>query len=781
MTKTYKAPKTIAIVGNYLPRRCGIATFTTDICEAIAGEVGGKGDVIALAMNDIPEGYRYPPRVRFEIRANVPGDYSMASDFLNINKVDVVIIQHEFGIFGGPGGAYLLRMLKRLRMPVIITLHTVIKEPALEQRNVMLEIIKFSELLVVMSKRSMEIMKEVYNVPEDKAAFIPHGIPDLPFVDPNFYKDKFGVEGRRVILTFGLLSPGKGIEFMIEAMPEIVKKHPDVVYTVLGATHPTIKRRSGEEYRLKLQRLVVNLKMQDYVIFLGRFVTIDELCEYLGVADLYVTPYLNKEHIVSGTLAYALGAGKAVVSTPYWYAEEMLADSKGYIVPFGDSNSLAKKINYLFSHELERHAIRKKAYQFCRDMVWKKVARSYLDFIERILADQAKSPSRKFVLTEHKLQKLELPEVDLRHLKTLTDDTGILQHAICTTPNRRHGYCTDDNARALIVTAMWWHLFEDDEILPLMQTYLSFLVSAFNDDTGYFRNFLSYERRWLEEVGSEDSHGRALWSLGVLVSSAPNNAILNLCVRLFNDAIPVVERFTFLRSRAFALVGIHAYLRRFGGDASVKRYREILAKQVFKSFISNSSDEWPWCEDVLTYANAKLPHALILSGQWLVNQGMLKKGLDVLKWLIEIQTNKKGHMSIIGNDGWFSVNGQRARFDQQPIEAMGLIEACLEAYNVTQDNYWLDRGRKCINWFLGSNDLNMPMYNFKTGGCHDGLTPSGINPNQGAESTLAWLISILAMHGAQEDIFHLTSRVHIPEKYNKLDKVDEKTETTVSK
>ncbi|RMD94265.1 MAG: glycosyltransferase [Calditrichaeota bacterium] len=749
----------IAVIGTYLPRRCGIGAFTTDLSESMAKELGKEGQVFAIAMNDIPEGYPYSERVRMEIQTQLIKDYTTVADFLNINSVDILIVQHEYGIYGGPAGAHILRLIKNLRMPVITTLHTVLLEPDPMQRKVMEELIEYSERLVVLSHKAEEILQSTYKAPVEKIIYIPHGIPDVPFVDPNYYKDQFGVEGRKVILTFGLLSPSKGIEYMIHALPEIIRNHPDVVYTILGATHPHVKRAFGEEYRQMLQRKVLELKIRNHVIFLDRFVSLTELMEYIGAADLYVTPYLNREQVVSGTLSYAMGAGKAVVSTPYWYAEEMLADERGKLVPFKDSRALSEAINYLLDHDTERNAIRKRAYQFCRHMIWPEVARSYIKTVDEIIKKRATHPKIVFNFTTQRDEEIKWPEIDLRHLKTLTDDTGILQHAIYSVPDRRHGYCTDDNARGLIVTSLYYQLLQDETILPFMYTFMEFLIGAFNEKTGRFRNFLSYERRWLEDVGSEDAHGRALWALGTAIACTAEyqKTIMNLCTRLFNEALPAVEDLKSPRSWAFSLIGIHAYLRRFAGDTTVKRYRELLARRIQDMFDASAEDNWPWCEDIVTYANGVIPHALILSGQWIPDFKMLDTGLQALKWLLEIQTGEEGQLTIIGNDGWLTKDGHRARFDQQPIEAMLLIQACIEAFHATQENFWLEEARRCFYWFLGRNDLNVPLYDFTTGGCKDGLQPNGPNENQGAESTLAWLISLLSMYSIRDEQIRLTS------------------------
>jgi len=739
-----RAQRRFAFLGTYLPRACGIATFTHDLCEAVASESSEGTQCFAMAMNDVPEGYRYPERVRFEIRQNVLGDYRRAADFLNMNQVDAVFLQHEFGIFGGPAGEYLLALVAELRMPVITALHTVLKDPLPEHKRVMKELIRLSDRVVVMSERAMEFLYEVYKAPPGRVTLIHHGIPDLPFVDPNYYKDQFGVAGRQVLLSFGLLSPGKGLEYAIDALAEVVKKHPDVVYIILGATHPHVKRTSGEEYRLALQRRAGERGVAEHVIFQNRFVELEELCEFLGAADLYLTPYLNREQVVSGTLAYAMGAGKAVISTPYWYAEEMLRENRGRLVPFRDAEALAEQIDDLLTHETTRHTIRKNAYTFSRQMVWKEVARAYLQVYEDVLSERAARPKPLFRARPADETRRQLPEVDLRHLRTMTDETGLLQHARFAVPDRSFGYTTDDNARALIATLWAYEMLGEQDLVRLATTYLSFLDDAFNPERGRFRNYLSYDRRWLEEVGSEDSHGRSLWGLGMAVALSPNPGFGACALNLFNQALPAVEHFKSPRSWAFALIGIHAYLRRFGGDSSARRVREELALRLYERFREHSTKDWPWLEDSLNYANGRLVQALLLSGQWLHHGEMVEQALESLQWLLRVQTTPEGNLSLVGNQGWYPKGGEKARFDQQPIDAHALLDACLEAYNVTQDTRWITEANRCLEWFLGRNDLGESLYDHSTGGCRDGLLAEGVNQNQGAESTLAWILSLLA-------------------------------------
>jgi glycosyltransferase involved in cell wall biosynthesis len=733
----------VAVIGTYLPRLCGIATFTSDLCHAIQ-RVFQPGRLLALALDDTPEGYPYPHEVCFQIRSDTPNDYQLAANFLNINQIDATVVQHEYGIFGGNTGDHILDFMRELNMPLITNLHTVLKDPNDDQRRVMRELGRLSERLLVMSHRAFDMLESVYDIPREKVRYIPHGIHDVPFIDPNFFKDKFGVEGKKVILTFGLLGPNKGIEYMIQALPDIVAKHPEVVYIVLGATHPHIVRTVGEEYRQSLQRMVAELGLEEHVIFRNRFVGTEELCEYIGSADIYVTPYLHPEQITSGTLAYATGAGKAVVSTPYWYAEEMLADGRGRLVPFRNSAALAKEINELLEKESERHAMRIRAYEFAREMVWDNVARKHLDVIREVTEERSHRPHPGIAPPAPANVVQSLPEPDFRHVKAMTDDTGILQHALYSVPHRKHGYTTDDNARALNAASLYWGLYHDESVIPLINNYLAFLVDAFNNDKKRFRNFMSYDRRWLEEQGSEDSHGRALWALGLATANAPNASVLSLAVRLFGEALPATERFTSLRAIAFTLIGIHAYLEWFGGDANARRTRQILAQRLYDHFLHNATDDWPWCEPMAVYANARLPHALILCGQWIPNIEMGDMGLRALDWLLKIQTAENGVLSVIGSNGWFPRGGKKARFDQQPIEPMGLIEACAEACMWTRSEHWLREARRCVDWFLGRNDLNVPLYDFKTGGGCDGLQPDGANKNQGAESTLAWLISLLS-------------------------------------
>lgn len=737
----------VAVIGNYLPRQCGIATFTSDLVEGLSTEAPEINSWV-LAMNDKPDGYNYPARVRFEINQNKLSDYSIASQFINISQANIVCVQHEYGIFGGPAGSHLLKLLADLRMPVVTTLHTVLKNPLPEYREVMRKLADLSDKLVVMSQRASDFLIDIYKIPEEKIVFIHHGIPDIPFIDPSFYKDKFNVDGKKVLLTFGLLSSNKGIETVLKALPEAIKKHPDLIYIILGATHPNILKTQGDAYRIKLQQLVHKLNLGKHVIFQNRFVELKELCEFLGMADIYITPYNNEAQITSGTLAYAMGTGKAIISTPYWYATEMLAEDRGRIVPFDNSDVMSKQIIDLLENDTERQAMRKKAYLFSRNAVWKEVSRKYLQLFREVQLNRAQKPRPRHSYIENiqAITRFELPEIKLDHLKALTDDTGMLQHASYTIPDRIHGYCTDDNARALLVATM------GQKCLPrnglgldfLSGHYLGFLQYAYNSKNGRFRNFMTYSRNWVEEVGSEDSHGRAIWCLGKAVDYLDDAGHLAISITLFKNALNTVKNFHSPRAIAFSLIGMNAYLHKVSGDSEVRMIREILAKRLFNQFKDNKTDDWQWPENSLNYANGKLPHALILSGRRMDSKEMVNMGLNSLKWLLATQT-ENDHFTPVGCNGWYKKGGNRARFDQQPIEANAMIEACVEAFHVSRERKWFDNAVMCFNWFLGHNDLNMPLYDPKTGGCRDGLMADGINQNQGAESCLAWLLSLMTL------------------------------------
>ena len=745
-------PSRIAIVGNYLPRQCGIATFTTDLCNAVSAAFGAT-HLMALPVNDTEEGYSYPARVRFELSEANVSSYRQAADFLNFSNIDIVCLQHEYGIFGGRAGSHVLQLLRGLRMPFVTTLHTVLREPNPDQRIVMEEIASLSDRLIVMSQHSAQILREVYRVPDDKIDLIPHGVPDLPFVDPSFYKDSFGTEGKIVLLTFGLLSPNKGIENVIQALPQILSRHSNVVYMVAGATHPHIKRREGDKYRLELQRLARDLGVQANVIFQNQFVSPQELVELIGSADIYITPYKHKAQVVSGTLAYALSAGKAIISTPYLHALELLDEERGVLVPFEDPEAIAEKAVELLDNDTARYAMRKRAYLFARDMIWSRVAQEYMLSFERVYNERSRKPRVTFSArtTEKTLDRL--PTINLDHLNRMTDETGLLEHAVFSVPNYPEGYTTDDNARALIVAMLLdqLKLGATRGVADLASRYLAFLWMAFDPATKRFRNSLSYDRQWHEAVGSEDSHGRALWSLGTVLARSRDLGLRGAAGRLFELAVPAVLEFSSPRAWAFALLGLEEYLDRFPGDRAALSAADALANRLFNSYRNNQSDGWHWFEEVLAYSNARLPQALLRSGVRSANNEMMATGLEALEWLARIQRCEvKGHFVPIGSQGFYSNKTPKARFDQQPIEACAAVSACLQAYRATGKSSWRQAAWSAFNWFLGENDLQIALYDPTTGGCRDGLHPDRVNENQGAESTLSFLMALLEMRQLED-------------------------------
>jgi glycosyltransferase involved in cell wall biosynthesis len=733
----------IALIGTYVPQRCGIATFTRDLRASLTRADPALG-VDVVALKDGPTDVAYPSEVQFEIDRRRLGDYRDAATFLSRSRYDVLCLQHEFGIFGGRQGSHILDLIERVRMPVVTTLHTVLDDPDQAQREVVSAIGTLSDRVVVMTRRAREMLSRIYGVPRPRIAMIPHGVPDLAFVDPSYHKERYGLAGRKVILCFGLISRGKGLEYAVEAMPAVAEVHPDAVLVIAGETHPGVRQHEGDAYRDELQALADRLGVSDRVIFRNEFLDDTTLAEILTTADICVTPYLNPNQIVSGVLSYALGAGKAVVSTPYWHAEEALADGRGRLVPFRDGQAMAREIVSLLSDDAARLAMRKRAYDHARRTVWREVGAQYLNVIREVHRERASRP-RIFAVEALETEMPDLPMPRLTHLAAISDDTGILQHARFAVADRDHGYCTDDNARALIVALLAQKSGRESELAGrLAGRYLGFLQHAFNPETGRFRNFMTYDRRWTEAAGSEDSHGRALWALGFATQESARFA--EASAELFLRALPVMSSIGSLRAAAFALVGLDHFLQRFSGATPARRARAELARRLSERFQAPARDDWPWPEDRVTYANGVLAQALIVSGDALGSAAMTEAGLRSLRWLVEIQTDPKGHFVPIGNAGWMTAAGHRARFDQQPIEAQHMVDALIEAHRVSGEARWLDEARRCLAWFLGRNDLEEPLVDLETGGCRDGLHPDGVNRNQGAESTLAWLHSLFRIH-----------------------------------
>ncbi|WPO43631.1 glycosyltransferase family 4 protein [Tardiphaga sp. 42S5] len=731
----------IAFIGNSLPRRCGIATFTTDLQSAVAASRADSKTVI-VAMTDHGHVYDYPTSVGIQINDGLINDYIRAAEFLNAGRFDVVSLQHEFGIFGGEAGRDIIPLLSLLKMPIVTTLHTVLAEPSTPQRDVFTRIIELSSKVVVMAEKGRELLRTVYQIAEEKIEVIPHGIPDFAFVEPDNAKNKLGFADKSVILTFGLLSPNKGIEFMIDAMPSILNACPNAVYVVLGATHPNLVRDEGEAYRESLIARARDIGVADHVEFLDRFVDQETLLDFISMCDVYVTPYLNEVQMTSGTLAYSFGLGKAVVSTPYWHARELLADGRGIIVPFSDADAIGFEIEKILTNAPLRQAMRKRAYASSRSMTWERTAERYISVFENAGRRHRLRTIAKSDTTTLLRDSRAPPEMQVGHFLSMCDDTGLFQHAVHSVPDRSHGYCIDDNARALLLACA---LNTPGELrLPevLTSRFAAFVQHAWNPQTRRFRNFMAFDRGWLEDSGSEDSHGRTLWALGVCVLSDANRSRRAWAASLFSEALPAVEEFLSPRAWAFTLLGLDAYCAAVADDDRADRIRALLADKLLALFQKAGTADWVWFEEGLSYDNARLSQALIITGTALRRQDYLDAGLRSLRWLLAQQTSASGQFRPVGTEGFHDVRRQPRNFDQQPVEAAATIAASLAAWRADPDADWKAEAAKAFAWFLGSNDLSIPLVDLETGSCRDGLHPDRANENRGGESVVSYLLGL---------------------------------------
>lgn len=728
----------VAFIGNYLPRICGIATFTSDLCNAVTERLSDKSSIFAIALNDEGRIYDYPKEVIFSINQNRQKDYLDAANIINTSNAQVVCLQHEFGIFGGWDGIYILSLLSRLNVPLITTLHTVLQNPNANQKRIMSEIIQRSNNIVVMSRKSIELLKDVYNAPGEKIELILHGTPDFTSLDSSHYKKRFKLEGKKMILTFGLLAPNKGIETVIKSLPSVIKDFPDLTYVILGKTHPHVQKEQGERYRESLIKLVGKLNLRPYVIFDDRFVTIEELYAWLSASDIYITPYMNKAQVVSGTLSYAIGAGNAIISTPYWYAEEMLSGGRGYLFDFNDSEKLSEILRDLLMNEKKLKALQKKAYESGRQMTWKKISAKYAELLSKV------SSEKKPVFSHYpkSTSVMGLPAFDLTHIKRLTDDTGMIQHAKYLVPDRSTGYCLDDNARAIMLAAWAASLLEDKEAEDLLSIYCSFVKYMQKEDGG-FANFIDYKRNHLEEKGSDDSNGRAIWSLGFLIWRTKNEAYRSFAAEMIKKSFNIIPKLN-LRGKAFAALGIVCYLRIFNSDEQAYELLKKIINDLEGAYQKHAGDQWKWFEDILCYDNAIMPMSLFNAYSILKDEKLLKTAKESLAFLEKI-VFKDGILSVVGSNGWFTKGGKKAQFDQQSIDAASMVMALQSAYRVTHDTGYLKKMKQAFDWFLGENDLGVPMYDMASKGCSDGLMQGGASMNQGAESTVSFLLALLAM------------------------------------
>lgn len=735
----------VALIGNYLPRRCGIATFTHDLRNALARATPGH-EPLVVAMNDALGPYDYPPEVAFTIEEDDRSAYAAAADYLNVSNVDVVVVQHEFGIFGGPAGDYLLNLLGRLRMPVVATLHTVLTDPDPDQRRVMEALAVRCSKLIVMAKKGCEILRDTYNVPEEKIAVIPHGVPDQPFLDTALAKDALGFGDRDVMLTFGLLSPNKGIEHMLDAMPKVLAADPEALYVVLGATHPNLVRREGERYRDQLKAQAARLGVSDHVRFVDGFVDEPTLLQYMAATDIYVTPYLHEAQITSGTLAISFGMGKPIVSTPYWHAKELLADDHGVLVPFADADAMADAIVHTLGDRTFRNTLRKRAYVAGRETIWSVVAARYNALFASALAERMTRAENVLPLKAGVRATGTLPRMQTEHLEALTDSAGLMQHAVLSVADRAHGYCLDDNARALLfVTELQRHARWSEKEARLALTYAAFVQHAWHPERRRFANFMNYAREWLETVGADDAHGRAVWALGAVVERGGPRQLGDWATSLFLRAAPPTVDLVSPRAWALGILGVGAFLRRFTGHRGMDRLRAKLAGRLSQRFADCASGDWQWFEDELAYDNARLPHALIEVGAATGDKAQLDAGLKSLEWLMAVQTAPGGWFRPVGSESFGRVRMAPLPFDQQGIETNATVSACVAAHVATGDARWADEAQRAFAWYMGANDLRTMMCDVETGAGFDGLHPDRRNANQGAESTLAYLQSLSDM------------------------------------
>lgn len=728
----------IALIGNFLPRQCGIATFTTDTYDALQQRYPDL-QVDVYAMDDRAESYDYPAAVTMAIPQQDRVAYSEAARRIEESGAQAVWVQHEYGIYGGSAGDHILALIDRVTVPVIVTLHTILEKPSAEERRVMEGLLARASKIIVMAEKGREILTRVYGASPKAVMTIPHGVPDRPLVDTDTLKAKFGWEGRETIFTFGLLAPNKGIETMIEAMPAIVAEHPNVLYTVLGATHPHLIAQEGEKYRFRLMELADTLGVADHVRFVDGFVAQSELLDYLQAADVYVTPYGNPAQITSGALSYAVGVGKAVVSTPYVHATEILADGHGVIVDFGDNDAFAREVNRLLGDPDHLRALTERVYARGRTMLWPRLAETAVGEIERIVARQP----RRIALGEASRQVLA---PDFSAVARMSDATGMFQHAIYSVPDRRHGYCIDDNARALMLATRIPELDATDRD-KWMTIYESFIQYAWNADERRFRNFMNFDRTWCEDIGSEDSNGRTLWALGVVARDAGSPKHRDWARMMFDSTASMAMELGSPRARGFAMLGAAAMLDAHPGHGLATSIIATFGDELVTLLDEVRRPEWEWFEIVLAYDNARLPEALIRSGRAVGRHDLVQTGVRTLEWIVGKQTSPEGRFRAVGTESFGRPYADPLPFDQQPLEAQATIDACMAAFEATGAQRWADEAMLAYRWYLGHNDLDLPLATAHDGGCYDGLMPTGLNRNQGAESILALQLASCAISG----------------------------------
>ncbi len=733
--KSVKDKSFILYLSTYPPRECGIATFTEDLTNSMDKKFNPTLKSKILAINDNGSSiYNYDKKkVAMQLNESDIEHYIQTAEKINkMDKIKLVCIEHEFGIFGGEeNGEFLIAFLEKLEKPVVVTFHSVIPDPSEERLRVVRSIAKRSKAITVMAETAVDILHKKYGVDKNKIYVIHHGVPSIDFLKDNSdVKESLGLSNRIVLSTFGLINRGKGIEYVIRALPKIVKKFPNLLYLIIGETHPIVRKQEGEEYRNKLIELVEKFGLKNNVKFYNKYLPLEEIIEYLKATDVYIYSALDKNQIVSGTLAYAMGAGKAIIATPSLYAKEVLADDRGIVVKYRDTKSMEGAIKSLLEDRVLKNKLEKNVYAFSRKMTWPNVATNYLDVF------------KKFIKVKKTVGLYKLPKIKLNHLFILTDDTGVIQHAKHSVPNRNMGYALDDNARALVVASRYYDLYKSDKILKLVNTYLSFIFHAQRED-GYFHNIMSYDKKFIDKIGSEDSFGRALWATGRLISSKIDPNLKASAKFIFDNAIKHVEKLESVRSRVFSLIGLYYYSKVYKED-NVYNKVVYLADKLVESYNEVSGNDWYWFEDSLTYSNGKIPEALYMAYSITKKKEYLEvaeKSLNFLTSLLILN----GKLVLIGHKGWYKRGSERAFYDQQPVDASSVVQLYITAYNITGKKEYYDNAFLAFQWFLGRNMLNQTIYDETSGGCYDGLLPSCVNLNQGAESTISYLLARLSL------------------------------------
>lgn len=733
----------LALIGNFLPRKCGIATYTTDTYHALL-QHDPDLRVDVYAMDDHPGRYDYPAAVTQAIPQHDRSAYVEAARAIEASGAQALWVQHEYGIYGGAAGDFLLALTDRISIPVIVTLHTVLEQPSADERRVIEALLRRAARVIVMAEKGRDILCRVHGADPRRIAMIPHGVPDRAQVDPDTMKPRFGWAGRQVVLTFGLLAPNKGIETVITAMPQIVAAHPHAHYVVLGATHPNLVAHEGEAYRDRLKALAATLGVAAHVDFIDAFVEYDALIDYLQAADLYVTPYTNPAQITSGTLSYAVGVGKPVISTPYVHATEILADGHGELVDFGDSAGFAAAIGRLLGDAGAREALANRAYARGRTMTWPKLAEKAM---AEIAAARDEQPHR-LAMNGAGLAPLA---PDLNAVERMTDSTGILQHAIYSVPDRRHGYCIDDNARALILMSRIEDV-DDATRDRLTSVYAAFVQHGWNPEARRFRNFMNFDRSWCEDVGSEDANGRTIWALGVTARDARAQKHRDWASALFDHSASIALELGSPRAHAFAMLGAAAMIEAHPGHALSNAILTRFGDELIALLDAARRPEWQWFEIVLAYDNARLPEALLRAGKVLGRADFTAVGLETLEWIVARQTSPEGRFRAVGTESFGRPYADPLPFDQQPLEAQATIEACIAAHDATGEARWVEAAIRAYRWYLGANDLDLPLASAQDGGCFDGLMPTGLNRNQGAESILALQLANCAISALSKRI-----------------------------